>query len=284
MKIKYKGKKYKVNLKDFFIIKKEQFILLMKRIKRLVVRAFKCFEPLLVVAVLLILYLILIYLIGRLFNEYHSFKRVIWDSKELIFSTLIIVFAIDFSSKERQRKNKLKYQRWGFEILVEQSDGLLKEICKCMGINYTGSIVLSEDLNQKFKEIIKNSEVPEKIILYEKLHEIIKFSINRMKMEYVKIIKNIKKRKYEVMGNNDIWIYQKLLNFCKEFETKLNYKSSPDKLKTEMIDLSDHMYFSCLLIGRVWAWDYKSNKKIRKILLKNINDNDCECFEVTRWF
>lgn len=43
MKIKYKGEKYDVYLKDFFIIKIEQYILFIKRIKRLIDRAIKYF-------------------------------------------------------------------------------------------------------------------------------------------------------------------------------------------------------------------------------------------------
>ena len=286
MKIKYKGKKYKISLKDTIIIKKEQFILIIKRIKRLIPRIQKSLEPLIVVIILSFIYLGMVYLVGRITNEYHTLKRVIWDSKELLFSSIIIVFAMDFSSKKRQRNNKLNHQRCEFEILVEQSDSFLEEVCKCIGINCTSSVVLSKDLNDKFKETIKKIKVPEKIILHENSHEIIKFSINNLKKEYIKIIKNIKKRKYEAMSNYDIWFYQELLNFCKEFETKLNYNISTTQLKDLIIDLSGKMYLSCLYIGRVWTWDYDSNQRIRTIILKYIdkNDNNYEHYEITRWF
>lgn len=284
MKIKYKKKIYNVDIKSFFIIKKEQFILFTKRFKRLIIRVLKCFESLLVVAVLLVIYVFLTYLIGRFYNEYHTFKRVIWDSRELIFSTLIIVFAVDFTSKERMRNKKLKQQRWQFLMLVEQSDKLLIEICNCIGINYTKSVVLSNDLKTKFEEKIKNYDLSEEIISQNKLKEIFQFEIQNLKNEYIEIMDNIRKNKYEMIKDDDIIIYSNLLNVCNEFESIINNNCSPDKLKDMIIKLSNYMYLSCLYIGRIWAWDYKRTQKIRKILLKKLNKNDWKYYELKRWF
>lgn len=284
MKIKYKGEKYDVYLKDFFIIKIEQYILFIKRIKRLIDRAIKYFESLLITAVMLCIYVILTYYVGRIYNEYHSLKRVIWDSRELIFSTLIIVYAVNFTSKERIRNKKLKHQRWDFLMLIEKSDCLLIEICNFIGIKYTKSIVLSNDLNKKFKEKINEYDFFKGLILRNELKESIQFKIKKLKSVYIKIMNNIKYNRYEIIKKYDIEIFSELLNVCNEFELMINYNCSPDKLKDIIIRLSYDMYLSCLYIGRIWAWDYERSQHIRRLLLKKLNNDHWKYYELKRWF
>lgn len=233
---------------------------------------------------MLCIYVILTYYVGRIYNEYHSLKRVIWDSRELIFSTLIIVYAVNFTSKERIRNKKLKHQRWDFLMLIEKSDCLLIEICNFIGIKYTKSIVLSNDLNKKFKEKINEYDFFKGLILRNELKESIQFKIKKLKSVYIKIMNNIKYNRYEIIKKYDIEIFSELLNVCNEFELMINYNCSPDKLKDIIIRLSYDMYLSCLYIGRIWAWDYERSQHIRRLLLKKLNNDHWKYYELKRWF
>lgn len=284
MKVSYRKSYYKVGLKDFIIIEKEKIILLLKRFYRGFKRAKEHLKPLIIVIILSVIYIIITYFIGNFLDKNISISDSIWDARELIFSSLIIVFAVDFSSKERKRKENLKEQQYILTELLCQSEGLLTKLTGCLGIEYEKPILLSKNLYNQFKNNLNKAKIPNKIITDQGTFDDIEWWVKDLEIVYEKINKNIKKEKFKIGKNDDKNIYMSLNNYCHYLSNNLNKDYPPCKLKNQIIDLAYEMLIACAYLRRVWMWDYDRNQKIRGILLNSLSKDDDNYYEISKWF
>lgn len=284
MKIRYRKLYYKVGLKEFIIIEKEKIILLLKRLYRGFKRALQHLQPLIIVILLSIIYILITYFGGNFLGKSINIIDAIWDARELIFSSLIIVFAVDFTAKERQRRQNLKEQYTIMESLVYHSNYFLNNLLRFLNIEYDKEIFLSEHLYNQFMDYFDKINLPKKIDNTPDIFNCNNYWIDNLLEIYKEIINNINQQKFFLGKHDDTNIYNSLTFKCKKIKKSINKNYSPAQLQDEIIQLSREMLLSCAFLRRIWVWDYDRNQKIRNILLNNLQPDDKNYYEISKWF
>lgn len=284
MKIRYKNKVYKVNVKDFLIIIIYQLMLIIKRIVRYILRALQTFKPLMLILLFSIIYMLIIYFIGKFNNEYVGFGDVLWDFKEYFLSTIIIAFLIDFSARERERHNNLIAQYYVMCDVTYASNNILNILLKFIGCTYQENILLTQEKWENYVEYLSGFKVSTTINFNQSKMNELKKEVSNLNKLLQKVIENIKQNKYIISAFDLQTGPDRCVSIMEELNgimNNINDNIEPKQLKKNIEELSEQLLFICGLLRRPWRWDYTCNQKIRKILLKYANDED---FEIKKWF
>ncbi len=285
MKIKYKNDIYQVNIQDYFLIKKEQVILKIKRLWRYFKRVYSSIQSLFIIFVFTLIYLIIIYLIGKTNHKYNTFLDAIWEFKEYFLSTFIITFAIDFSSKEQQRHKNLISQQYIAEDVIAMSDEIIRTLLNFIGYEYQEDIFLTENHIKKLEDSLTTFKCNPTIKVQEVEFEELKITINEMTNLLQLVCQGIKQNQYIISDNDKITGINLCTNIIKSLNIIINEitpKNKVEQLKKEIMELSENLLFVCALLRRPWRWDYNRDQKIRNMLLKYANQNDFN--DIKQWF
>lgn len=285
MKIKYKNDIYQVNIKDYLLIKKEQAILTIKRLWRYFKRVYSSMQSLFIIFVFTLIYLIVIYLIGKLNYKYSTFLDAIWEFKEYFLSTFIITFAIDFSSKEQQRHKNLINQQYMAEDVVEKSNEIIRTLLKFIGYEYQEDIFLTENHRKYLEDILTHFKCSSTIKVQQVEIEELRITINEMTNLLQLVCQGIKQNQYIISNYDEISGIDLCNNIRQTLNTvinEINKESKNEQLKKEIMELSENLLFVCGLLRRPWRWDYNRDQKIRKILLKYENQTNLN--DIKQWF
>ena len=281
MKVRYKNKVYKVNVKDFLIIIIYQLMLIIKRIVRYILRALQTFKPLILILLFSIIYMLIIYFIGKFNNEYVGFGDVLWDFKEYFLSTIIIAFLIDFSARERERHNNLIAQYYVMCDVTYASNNILNILLKFIGCTYQENILLTQEKWEKFVEYLSDFKVSTTIDFNQSKMNELKKEVKNLNKLLQKVTENIKQNKYIISAFDLQTGPERCISIIEELNGIMNNTKEPKQLKKNIEELSEQLLFICGLLRRPWRWDYTCNQKIREVLLKYANDED---FEIKKWF
>lgn len=285
MKIKYKNGIYQVNIQDYFLIKKEQVILKIKRLWRYLKRVYSSIQLLFIIFVFTLIYLIIIYLIGKTNHKYNNFLDAIWEFKEYFLSTFIITFAIDFSSKEQQRHKNLINQQYIAEDVMSMSDKIIKTLLNFIGYEYQKDVFLTKKHREYLEDSLQHFKCSSTIKVQPVKIEELRITINEMDNLLQLVCQGIKQNKYIISNYDKITGIDICTNISKSLNTvinEINKESKTEQLKKEIIELSENLLFVCGLLRRPWRWDYNRNQKIRRILLKYKNQTNL--YDIKQWF
>lgn len=285
MKIKYKNGIYQVNIQDYFLIKKEQVILKIKRLWRYLKRVYSSMQSLFIIFVFTLIYLIIIYLIGKTNHKYNNFLDAIWEFKEYFLSTFIITFAIDFSSKEQQRHKNLINQQYIAEDVMALSDKIIRTLLNFIGYEYQKDIFLTENHRKYLEDSLTHFKCNFTIKVQKNEIEELRITIDEMINLLQLVCQGIKQNQY-IISNYDRITGIDLCNNISEslniIINEINTESKAEQLKKEVMELSENLLFVCGLLRRPWRWDYNRDQKIRRILLKYENQTNLN--DIKQWF
>ena len=285
MKIKYKNDIYQVNIQDYLLIKKEQFILKIKRLWRYFKRVYSSMQSLFIIFVFTLIYLIVIYFIGRSNHKYSTFLDAIWEFKEYFLSTFIIAFAIDFSSKEQQRHKNLINQQYIAEDVMAISDEIIRTLLNFIGYEYKKDIFLTKNHREYLEDSLQHFKCSSTIKVQSVKIEELRITINETDNLLQLVCQGIKQNKYIISNYDKITGIDLCTNISKSLNTvinEINRESKTEQLKKEIIELSENLLFVCGLLRRPWRWDYNRDQKIRRILLKYENQTNLN--DIKQWF
>ena len=285
MRIKYKSDIYQVNIQDYFLIKKEQVILKIKKLLRYFKRVYRSIQSLFIIFVFTLIYLIIIYLIGKTDHKYNTFLDAIWEFKEYFLSTFIITFAIDFSSKEQQRHKNLINQQYIAEDVMAMSDKIIRTLLYFIGFEYQEDIFLTENHRKSLEDKLTHFNCNSTIKVQKVEIEELRITINEMTNLLQLVCQGIKQNQYIISNHDKITGIDLCTNISENLNiiiNEINTENKAEQLKKTIIELSENLLFICALLRRPWRWDYNRDQKIRSILLKYANQNKFN--DIKQWF
>ena len=285
IKVKYKTGTYSINSFYGLVIMIYQLKLLVRRSLRFAKRIVIYSYPILLVVLCFIIYLIIITPIGIITNKYNNLFDSFWDSKQFLFSSIIIVFITNIITSEKKRHKTLEWQ-FSFYLNTKYlfNDFIEKFInCVSTGTFYEShyyDFFLTERHYEILKKIINknlNINIDKNKDSYYMWNDINSYNVN--KIDYLKIILNDFKNETNniknTLLNHDIIgfkneSYDSLSNIQKELE-KITIILNSKKIDSENITIFINeiiypMYYFIASIRRPWRWDTKDDIKICEIL------------------
>lgn len=271
MKIKRASSIYKVNFYWGIRIKMLEFILFLKRNKRRLKILKKYLKNTLVSAILLSIYLIIVYFLGKSIKGY-SFSECIWESKELIFTTLVLAIAIPYYDAMKNRRKKLENQLYDYFGAYSYCTYIMTSFNKLIGVDGYYNMLWDNDKNYEYYHDVLKSEKEGKIIYNKNTISELNQGIKSLEKSFDKIVKSIKNGSY-IGVENQTYSYNDFVNIvlekCKTLTKSLNGATYKKALMKKMIEINADFHGLLADIRRPWRWDRKIDKKIDNIILKN---------------
>ena len=251
-KVKYKGIKYKVSIKGYFIIK---FINIRLKIRR-ALRWLNLFHAtdLIIIVIMLITWGIICYVIGKTYPEYLYSE---WPSLLMnVTASTIIVGFIAAITRIGQYKRINKEQYWLYQGIVSALNALFGSYYGKM-IHHYEPFYCEETIKQTFC-LVKNNEVT-----IEK-NEII-FYVDTMQKRIDELSNHLMSHSF---NNCNIMDVRSNIYKCEKYLLALK----TDKIERYRSYFEDLIFWSNQLlneIGKTWKRDDDINKKICRILMNN---------------
>ena len=271
MKIKRASSIYKVNFYCGIRIKLLEFLLFLKRTKRRLKILKKYLKNTLVSAILLFIYLIVIYFLGKMIKNY-SFIKCVWESKELIFTTLVLAVSIPYYNYMKERQKNLKNQFYEYSSAYSDCTYIMCTFNKMVGVDSYRNMLWDNDKNSEYYDDVLKSDKKGEIIYSKTTILELNDEIKGLEESFDKVKKSIEKGNY-IGVENQTYSYNDYVNIviekCKTLTKSLNRKTSKKELIKEMIEINADFHFLLADIRKPWRWDRKIDKKIDNIILEN---------------
>ena len=272
--VKYQFASYKINFKDGIRVYKLQLYLLYKRFGRLIKRILIANKQLILFSVLVLFFISIFIIYGIFANKYNSYLNGLWDFKDTIITSIIVVFFMNSISSEKNRHDNLVSQYYIYSSLCWDFENYLSTLLKLLNINsYSDHILLTDMHHDKFINYL-NSFSDIKITPNDyncSTIECVSF-INNNLLSFLTNIKN-QTNSNNIEGFTDISndTFDRCINNITNYTFKLK-NTNENNLKIELINYINSISYQlfCIVASyrRPWRWDFDINQKIRFLLLE----------------
>lgn len=244
------------------------------RSRRFLKRLIKYSSSIIYTLIIMLLYITIIYFIGKHITLYNNIFDAIWETKGTIITSIVIVYVSHVIKEEKERKRNLENQFNFYSYYYYLADTLTESILKFVNLNYDDYyIFLYEDIYDNFFNYINNSEFN------------IDFNKTRLKQftsSYEEILFDFQNNAYRLNSMEliacdlDFIYFKSLKKDLKDKLKKLTYDYSINNQKAirqDIINISNQLYTLLSQLRRPWRWDLKYDNKIKQLLLKNNIEN-----------
>lgn len=272
--VKYQDASYKINFKDGIKIYKMQLYLLYKRLGRFIKRIIILNKQLLLFSILLIFFISIFIIYGMITNKYTSYLNGLWDFKDTIITSIIIVFFMNTITSEKARHDNLVSQYWTYYSLSADFENYLNRLLNLLNINsYSDFIFLT---NVHYDTFIKYLNDASNI-------KIVSNDYNCNAIEYISFINNnllslLKDVKNQISLNAIEGFTDTIsdtFDYCINCITDYTFKFQNIDENDLKLKLLNYIHFITYVFYRIvanyrrpWRWDFEINQEIRFLLLE----------------
>ena len=170
---------------------------------------------------------------------------------------------------------------------MTMSNEIIRTLLKFIDYEYQEDIFLTENHRKYLEDSLTHFKCGSTIKAQQTEIEELRININKMTNLLQTVCQGIKQNQYIISNYDKITGIDCCTNISQTLDTvinEINKDNKTEKLKAEIIKLSEKLLFICELLRRPWRWDYNRNQKIRSILLKYANQNDLNVNDIKQWF
>jgi hypothetical protein len=244
--------------------------------RRFVKRLFKYLNSVLYALIIILLYITLIYFIGKKLGFYNSLFDTIWETKNTIVSSIIIVYISNVIKNEKDRNDVLKKQFAFYGSIYFITDNIMAAVSGLIDCPHNYYYLMYQDIYDEFRNYVMN---------YNFNTTFSKTKLNNFRRQYKEALSDLNTITYKLNSIDLIasdMDYSQLKKYIKKIANILHKIESNvvtgkvDTLKDDILTLCDELYYLVAELRKPWRWDLKRDNEIRKLLIdNNLNTKHC---------
>lgn len=272
MKVKYKKEKYDVKIKDAIKIEKRKLLLLLRRIKRFGLRIINVFKKdLIILFVSIILYVLIVCIVECNFMD-KTISKVMWETKEEVFTVFIVVAMNSIIGFERRWRQTIRnwHDIYADNLYCFEND--IDDIFKFSGIsiNKDYNMLYTREFFNRFENEIRDIKIEKNRINIAKINN----TLEKIRNEADELKEEVYKNDFIDNKEEFIWEYRSLKNHTYKLQEMLEDENID--IKKQLIYIINNIYMIISFIRRTWRTEINLDREIINILKidnKRIIDN-----------
>ena len=259
-----------VSKKVYFKIRLVKFFLkYIVRGRRFIKRLFKYLNSVLYTLIIICMYITIVYLVGKKMNLYDTFFDTIWETKNMIVTSIIIVYVSNVIKQEKDRNQALKKQFAFYGSIYYIADNIIGAVSGLIDCPHNYYYLMYQDIYDGFRDYVMN---------YNFNTVFSRSKLNNFRKQYREALYDLNTITYRLNSIDLIasdMDYSQLKTYIKRITNQLHKIDSDSKagtvitMKNDILALCDELYYLVAEIRRPWRWDLKRDNYIRKLLVEN---------------